>query len=1155
MKRNIMAKNLGQSIIKSFGRYIAIVAIIALGAGIFVGLRSTKSDMVATGQVFMDKQNMFDLRLISACGWGEDELAAVSLLHGIAQAEGVKALDVIAALHGSEEEVVLKLHSIPSMISKVRLLGGRMPQNAQECLIDGFFGGEQLLGSTVTLSSGNSEDTLDSLHSHSFTVVGYVSSPLYMDMSRGTTTLGNGSVSAYVYVPMDAFNTDYYSEIQVTVPGDYAVYTQQYDDAMTLVAEQLEPLLQRIAQQRLDQLRADAEQAYADGMAEYTQGLEEYQTARTDAFRELANARLELEDGEKEIADNRQTIEDSLLQLDEGQKELDQNALILSESRQQLAQSKAEAYEQLAKANSELLENYKTVSASIKQLEDGLSQINDGIAQLDSGITQLESGLEQLELMLSLMDTMIGVMDTGIETAQSALDQALASGADADTVAQLQESLDTYAQRRDGYVAQKAEYEINKTQYTEQLAQLKQQRQDLQTQKSELEGTKATLDDAMAQLELGMLEMENQQTQINNQFASAEAQIDAGQAQLDAAQHELDAGKRELQNALAALDSAQAEIESGWEEYQAGREEAIAEFDKAKQELADAEAELADARRAIDDMDTADVYCLDRNTNVGYLSLDSNSDIVEGVSTVFPVFFLLIAALVCITTMTRMVEEERTQIGTLKALGYANGAIIGKYLAYAGSAAVIGCGLGVVAGSIVFPVILWHAYSLILYITPNILLQVNCPLCLAVVAVYTAVTLLVTWYCCRMTLREAPAQLIRPKAPAAGKKIFLEYLPFWNKLRFLNKVMLRNIFRYHQRLLMMLMGIGGCTALLLTGFGLRDSIVDIVDYQFSEVTLFDIEVRFADPLTEDAQNRFAADFDGDTRDICFYHQSSVELEFDGKVRDITFMAAPSALQRFMDFHSGERSLDMPATGEALLSVGMAQMLGIREGDTVTVRDSDMRSLTVTVAGIFDNHVYNYLLVSPKTVEQAWGTAPQVQMACLTVADGVDAHALGADISQEDGVMSITICDDTAEQVGSMLEALDLVVATVVVCAGLLAVTVLYNLTNINITERIREIATIKVLGFRAGESAAYVFKENLLLSAMGSILGLGGGIALLEFVMSKIRIDMVWLEARLLPMSFVWAVVLTMLSACLVDFALYFKLERINMAEALKSVE
>lgn len=1155
MRKNMMRKNLLRSIRRSLGRYIAIVAIIALGAGMFVGLRTTKSDMVATGQQFMDRQNMFDLRLLSSYGWSPEHVDAVSKMDGVEHAEGVISMDVLARFGDTDDEAVYKLYTLPRAVNQVLLLGGRMPQAPDECLADGFHATDAILGTKVTVAENNEADVLESLTERTFTVVGYVSTPLYMDMSRGNTALGNGTVTSYLYLPRESFDVDYYAEINVALSGESTIYSAAYNNAMKEAAKRFEKDILPLAIERLETLRAEAESAYADGLAEYEDGKKEFDTAKAEALKELDEALQKLKDGEKEIAANRKTIDSSLKLLEDGQDEIDQNRLALNESRQTLAETKAETYAQLAKANGELLANYKTVSENLRLLEDGLVQINDGLDQIESGISQLEDGLEQLNWMLTLVDTMMSVVNTGIDTAQAALDRAEQTGVDAATIARLRKELQTYIDQRDEYAAQQKQMHDQQAQYTAQLEELKVQKQGLTQQRTQLLENKKTLDDAMAAINAGFLELQNSQTQAENQFAAAEAQIEAGELQLNAAQQELDANRKKLEEGRKELEAAEAELAHGWQEYNTGYEQAMEELNEAEAELADAAQQLADARKAIDEMTNTEVYALDRTTNVGYVSLDSNSDIVEAVSAVFPAFFLLIAALVCITTMTRMVEEERTQIGTLKALGYSNGAIIGKYLAYAGSAAVLGCGLGVFIGSAVFPMILWEAYSIMMLLTPNIVLRIDWPLCLAVVGAYTAVTLFVTWYACRMSLREVPAELIRPKPPTSGKKIFLEYLPFWNKFSFLNKVMLRNIFRYRQRLLMMLVGIGGCTALLLTGFGFRDSIVDVVSYQFEEITLYDMEVRFSEEVTTEDQAAFRQEMDGLVDDMTFYHQSSVELDFGDKTKDIVLIAGDDRLEDFMDFHSGKTPLDMPDQGQALLSVGVAENLGISVGDTVTVRNSDLQTLTVTVSGIYDNHVSNYVIVTPETVEDQWGKAPKVQVACVTVHEDQDVYEASAKASECSGVMSVSVNQDMADQVGKMLEALDMIVVVVVICAGMLAVIVLYNLTNINITERVREIATIKVLGFNAAESAAYVFKENLLLSAMGAVLGLGGGILLLEFVMSKIRIDMVWFQARLLPLSFVLSIVLTMLAACLVDFVLYFKLEKINMAEALKSVE
>lgn len=1150
-----MRRNLWQSIKYSLTRYIAIVAIIALGGGIFVGLRTTKSDMIATGQRYMDEQNMFDLRLLSTYGWNKSDVEKVAALEGIDEAEGSISVDVIAHFSGAETDSVYKIYSIPQHINKVYLHGGRMPQNDYECLADGFHASDDILGREITLSESNDSETLDGFREKTFTVVGYVSSPLYMDMSRGNTSLGNGSITGYLYVPESAFDLDYYTDIYVTLPGEKTVYTDAYHDHVQNNADRLEPYLLDASEDRFEQVLKDVKQAYQDGLQEYEKGLAEFNQGKLEAETELADAKKKLTDGEKEIADSKQQISDGLEQAKKGQETIDSNKKQLINARVLLSTTKAETYAQLAKASSELVENYKQVNSAIDQIDSGLLQIASGLTQIDSGISQLESGLQTLNTMIDLTNTMLELANYSLTRAENALEAAKKAGLSGNALKELEDAVSDSKEQIDQYYSQLADMKSQQAEYTKQLEDLRIQRGDLEQQKLELEKNKLSLEQAKKQIDQGFVELDAAQTQAENEFAAAEAKLQASELQLQNAQDELDRSVKKLEDGQKEIETAERELEDGWSEFYEAEEEVKRELEDGKIQLEDAKKELDDAATLIESMDGPEVYALGRTTNVGYLALDSNAAIVEGVSAVLPVFFLLIAALVCITTMTRMVEEERTQIGTLKALGYGNGAIIGKYLAYAGSAAVIGCGLGVVIGSIVFPLVLWEAYQILMHMGDYFILRMNWPLCILVVSVYTAVTMFVTWYCCRLSLREVAAELIRPKPPTIGRKIFLEKLPFWNKISFLNKVMIRNIFRYRQRLLMMLIGIGGCTALLLTGFGIRDSIGNLASFQFSEVILYDIEVRFDHALSQEEQADFVAELGNDYSQAFFYHQSSAELEFNDQVKDITFIASEKGLDQYIDFHSGDQKLAMPGEGEALISVGVSKMLGISLNDTILVRDADMRVLEVKVTGIFDNNVYNYVVVSPESVAQQWEKAPEVQMACVNASSNIDTNELGAMITDMDNVMSVTVNADVKKSVGKMLEALDLVVITVVICAALLAVIVLYNLTNINITERIREIATIKVLGFNAFESAAYVFKENLLLSGMGSLLGLGLGIFLLEFVMSQIKVDMVWMTARLAPMSYVWAMVITMLSACFVDFILYYKLDKINMAEALKSVE
>ncbi len=1156
MRRNMMRKNLSRSILRSLGRYIAIVAIIALGASIFVGLLMTKSDMVATGQVYTDAQNMFDLRLVSSYGWDPEQVEQVAALEGIVEAEGLIYQDLIVFRGESADEQVCRFYQIPERVNQIRLLGGRMPEGPDECLADGYHADDSILGTQVTVSPSNADDALETLNCQSFTVVGYVSTPLYMDMNRGTTTVGSGSLASYYYVPMDAFDVDYYTEINVTLEGNYAIYSDRYNDAMDAAAERLEPLVLPFAQQRLDKIRAEAEKSYRDGLKEYEDGLDEFREGKEkaeqelqDAYDALIEAEALIEENEKKLANGEQQLAAARLQLIEGEK-------TLKESREQYETLKGAAYLPIESAEAALDASYASLAPQIQSLEGQLAELNGELDTLNGEIAAAEAEFADITAQIETLDGQINSLNAGITGLQAALSAAqLFPGINEELVVQLEAAIADQTAQRDALTAQRGELEAQQAPYLEQLEAPYARREELQSQVNELSVQKRLLDFAMDAVETGKQEIQASRAALDAQFADTEAQLRDGEAQLAAGWAQVWSNEAMITSGKQELEDGKKELEEGWKEYYEGKTKAETELADAEAELAEAKDLLEEAREAIDAMEAVNVYVLDRNTNVGYISLDSASDIVAGVSRVFPAFFLLVAALVCITTMTRMIDEERTQIGTLKALGYSNGAIIAKYLVYAGSGAVVGCGLGVFAGSVVFPKILWEAYKIMLFIQDDIVLTINFGLCGAVVLAYTAVMLFVTWYCCRRTLQEEPAELIRPKAPDPGKKLLIERLPFWKKISFLNKVTIRNIFRYRQRLAMMMVGIGGCTALLLTGYGLRDSIVNVVDYQFEEVTVYDLSVYFKSGITDEDRAEFQAETAGQTDATMFYHQSSIELDFDNKVREIYFIAAGEGIETFIDFHKGEEALSLPGTNEVMLSSGVAEAMGVEVGDQILLRNAEMQTLNLTVSAVYDNHVYNYAIVTPATVAAQWGAEPEEQMAFVKVREGTDAHGLSAQIAGLPSVMNVSVSEDLADMVANMMEALDLVVWVIVFCAGLLAVTVLYNLTNINITERIREIATIKVLGFNAKETGAYVFKENMSLTVIGSVFGLGLGYLLLLFVMSQVKIDMVWFKALAKPLSYGLAIALTILAAVFVDFVFYFKLDKINMAEALKSVE
>ena len=1036
---------------------------------------------------------MFDLRMVSNYGWSEPYVEAFAELPGVEAAEGLRYLDLIAGTSESEENTVYRFYALPEQMNRVELRSGRMPQTAQECLIGGFLTDDSILGKQIVLSSRNEKDALDSLRGKRFTVVGRVASPLYMDMNRGTTSVGNGSVEDFLYLPGDAFDMDYYAEINLTLEQKFDVFTDSFNDYLEERMDSLEPYAEELSLQRFEDVKAEAEEEYQDGYQEYLDGLQEFEEEKAEAEKELQDAYQELKDAEVELADGRRELIDAEKKIEDGKKAIDAGAV------------------QYEKKLNECQTNLPLVRA-------GIEEVQAGIAFLES-----EANLSGDEIKANYTAARDGVSQA--EKAVSAAKKALA---DANGVPDEEKDSDLIAA--------------------------------LEAQLSEAEAAYATASGILDNL-----------TPLYEKYTVAAgklAELQANETQLVNAIYKIEKGLKALQEELIALHNAenklwiswgewregQEELEEGWVDYEEAKVEFHKEITKAEATLKDAEQELLDAREKIDDMEEPDLIMLDRNSNVGYNNLDSSSSIVSGVSRVLPVFFLLVASLVCITTMTRMIDEERVQIGTLKALGYTNREIMQKYLFYSGSSALIGCVLGIVLGSTVIPSVIWEAYKTMLYIQPKLLLSVNWPVSTAIILVYTALMLSVTWYSCRKTLQEEPAQLIRPKAPDPGKKILLERLWLWRKLSFLNKVTLRNIFRYRQRLAMMLVGIGGCTALLLTGFGLRDSIVHIVDHQYQEITFYDLSVYFRKAPTEKQQEKFRQVV-ADAGEFLPYHQSSIELDFGTRTKELSMISADQQLTQFIDLHNGPNEVSLPGTDEVVLSVGICDNLGIRVGDRLTIRNADLQEMELTVSGIYDNYVSNYAIVHPDTIARHWGSPPEMQMAFVQALPGQDIHVLSAEISDLDFVLNVSISQDEAEMVSSMMDALDQVIVLIVFSAGLLAVTVLYNLTNININERIREIATIKVLGFNASETGTYVFKENLILTIAGSLFGLLLGWGLLSFVIDQIRIDAVWFRVSTMPISYLLSVGLTLISAFIVDFIFYFKLDKINMAEALKSVE
>lgn len=1077
----MIAKLTLREIRKSLGRFLAILAIVTLGAGFFIGLRLTKSAMIKTLDQFVDEHAMFDYHLVSTLGFTQADVEALSQEPGIAAAEGSAAQDALFHV-GEQENLVFHCSGLPSRINTPQLIVGRLPETAAECLGDEKYFTEDQIGETIVLSADNSSDTLDGFTRDTYTLVGLVKSPLYINFERGSTKLGSGVVSGFLYFQPETLTSEIWTDVYLTLSDKTGgVYTDAYRASVDAMREPVTRACEARAQLRYETLLGDQQAKLDDAGRELEAGWQAY----WDGQQEYETGKKELEDGRAEAAQSLQAASD---QLQSGQRELDAQRSTLADSRAQLTEGQA----QLESGKQALAAAQETLTAQSAQ---SAQELDDQQASLQSQLEQVCGAIESLQ-------------------------------------AQLPPEEDSPA-----------------------YAALMQQIQTLQEQK--------------AQLEAGLQSLEQTRAAVEEQLRAAQAELDAQRSQLEATEQELSSGWAQLYAGESAFAQAEQSLQTGWAQYreaeQASEEKlasAQAELDSAAQQLADSRAELEDGqaqleegRRALQDLQAPTCYVLDRTTNVGYACFESDSDIVAGISTVFPAFFFLVAALVCMTTMTRMVEEQRTQLGVLKALGYGKAAIMGKFLLYSGVASLAGCVLGALLGSRFMPLLIWKIYN-IMYDFTGIVWAFDWPMAVVFSAAYLFGMLAVTWFACGRALSEVPAALIRPRAPKSGKRVLLERItPLWKRLRFLHKVSVRNVLRDKRRIAMIVLGVGGCTALLLTGYGLRDSIAGVADDQYSEVTLYDGAVTFSEDMGQAAQTAFAQRHDDVLEECLFAAEESLDVSSASAEKNVTVVALPGAPDGFVDLHSGDAPLEYPGTGEAVIDAKLAGILSVSVGDTITVRDGNLRAMTLTVAGVCDNYIDHYVWITQETWEGAYGTPPALQTAFFNFQPETDAHTAAAALSDDDTVVNVVLNDDIRQRIGNMMKSMNYVVLLVILCAGALAFIVLYNLTNINITERIREIATIKVLGFYENETASYVLRENLLLTFLGAACGLPMGVLLHRFVMSKIKVDMVAFMPQIDALSYLFSVALTILFAIVVGWFMRLKLRRVDMAGALKSVE
>ena len=1199
-----MPRTYNKNVIRTFrstrSRFFAIFSIVALGVGFLAGLSATPVDMKESMERYMDDSNFYDLRVVSTLGLTDEDVQALQQVSGVQQVQPAYSADLL--VQTGDDSAVARAHSLPpdaeDAINQLVLTEGRMPQSPDECLVEvGATGLNPTypVGTVFTVTAENVD--LDSkLNRTRFTVVGLVHNSNYFSYEREPASVGSGAVQVVMYLQPEAFAYEAYTEIYLTAAGAKAQnsLTDAYRQTVQTVADNLAAIQDVRCQARYDGLLADARAELDDAWQQYYEAKADADAQLADAAAELADGRKQLQDGKNKLADGQRQYNDGKLQLENGTNQMLDGQAQLNDALGQWLQADAQwqqSKQELDAAKAQLDENEPAYRDGVQQLADALgtdaAEVDKLVSDLaayciaqgitpptdaqgmlallsaygkglplpqfsDEQLTQLRAGAAELVTRLDSIPTDALPDDQkALLTEVRALVQA---AADAETSAEMWDALQnlySWLQAHRDLLPDEVYEALNAlllqllnsdelNQLAAALAGLVQYQVGLQQYQSglqQLNDARAELDDAYRLLQEKMQELGDAQGKL----------LDA-QRQLDAAGRELANGRREIEeNEQKLLD--------GEAEYADAKTEA-------EQKLADARAEIEDGEAKLDELEMPVWYIWDRSKNTSFGSFKSNVDKLTAITTAFPVFFFLVAALVVSTTMTRMVEEERLQIGTLKALGYARGTIMQKYLWYALGASALGAVMGLAVGFRVFPTIIWSGYSMMYYM-PKIATPWRLQQAVFAGASLIGLSLGVTAMACRTSLAEVPAALMLPRAPKAGKRILLERItPLWRRLPFTWKVTCRNLMRYKKRFWMTVIGVAGCTALLVAGFGLSDSLNGIITKQFDNVSHYDLMTI----VSKESALREGEVYDtlfGDSETFPLSMAAAVESTHcdsaDGEME--LYLMVPQDLTRFaqlMDLHERLGGKPTPLTDDGIvLTEKLAKTLGAAAGDTVTLKNADGDAAPFTVSGVCEHYIGNYAYITPAVYTAAFGKAPGYNAVLSTLSDESQQSrdAISEKLLDMDTVVSLTFTQDAVKQVLNMLRSIDAVVVLIIVCAAMLAFVVLYNLSNINIAERVKEIATIKVLGFYDREVYSYVNRESTALSCIGTLLGLALGKALHAFIITTVEVDSVMFGRQIAPQSFLYAVALTLAFSTAVNLVMGRKLKKISMVESMKAPE
>lgn len=1103
MKMKPTSKDFYMEIRKSPGRFLSILFIVALGVAFFSGIRASEPDMRLTGDTYFDESNLMDIKALSTYGVTQDDVDAILKIDGVEHAEGAYSADLMQIV--DKKQKVLHVISLQDEMNQVKLSDGQIPQKAGECLADQDAGYK--VGDTIKLRSGTSDEVIDTLTTDTLKVVGLCSSPMYISYGRGSATIGTGTISAFVMVPEETFDMDVYTEVYVQVKGakNEVAFTDGYDKKVQQVLDSIQDITDERAEIRKNELVSEAQEKIDEAREELEQG-------RADAASELADAAAKIADAEEQLTSGKAQI---------------------TSGKKQIASAK------------------NTLSKKERELEQAQNQYNAGLAQLQEGEAQYEAGLAQYEAAKPEAEAKIQTGREEIEKKKQKLAEAPAQ------LEQLKQMVAGLEQKQTAGIITEKEEATLKELKENKIPQLEyfiaNGEQLIASGEAELDAAQKQLNDTAATLAQTKSELDAAKASLNGvpqQLASGKSQIQSGWAEIRKQEKKLEEGAAEIAENEAKVAEAKIEYANGEEE--------------AAQKIAEGEQKIADAEAKVQDIEKPTWYVYDRDTLTEYSGYGENAERLGAIGRVFPVLFFLVAALISLTSMTRMVEEQRTAIGTMKALGYSKMSIAKKYLGYALIATAGGSVLGVLIGEKILPYIIVYAYGILYQHITHILVPYQWIYAWMAAAAAIVCTMAATFFACYKELVAQPAVLMRPPAPKNGQRVFLERIKFiWKHLSFTWKSCIRNLTRYKKRFFMTVFGIGGCMGLMLVGYGIKDSCYEIAELQFRDIQMYDGSVYLKEDISDEIRQNLL-DYMKDDSDISHYMQTSMKnvTLVNGKNKRDTYQVVfsePKDVKDYFDFHDRKSKEEYTLDDEGvIISEKTGKLLNAKAGDTIEIKDEENGNKKVKIAHICENYMGHYIFFTPSYYEKVYGENSEYNSIFFAGQKGdtqEDYNKIGEDILTQDGALSVSYMRDIEKQLDDMLKSLNLVIVVLIISAGMLAFVVLYNLNTVNITERQRELATLKVLGFYDLEVAEHVYRENVLLTFIGAAVGVVLGKFLHAFIIDTVEVDTAMFGRNINFSSYVYSLLFTILFSLIVNGIMYFKLKKIDMVESLKSIE